>query len=166
MQSPKISTRIPSIGERLSIHRDTSESDRPDPAAGPGQWVGPVAAPRYLVAADTGGTFVDAVIWDLDSGRFRVGKAAATPDDPPRGIVDVVGAAAGPGGGSPDEVLANALLFFNGATVATNAMIERKGAQTGLLITAGFEDTLVIANVAGRTAGLDEAALMDYRRAE
>ena len=124
------------------------------------------AAPRYLVATDTGGTFVDAVVWDLDGGRFRVGKAAATPDDPPRGIVDAIGAAAGPGGDPPDEVLANTLLFFNGSTVTTNAMIERKGARTGLLITAGFEDTLAIANVAGRTAGLDEAALMDYRRAE
>ena len=122
--------------------------------------------PRYLVSTDTGGTFVDAVIWDLDSGRFCVGKAAATPDDPPEGIVASVRAAAELAGLAFDRVLENTLLFFNGTTVTTNAMIERKGARTGLLITAGFEDTLAIANVTGRTVGLGEAALMDYRRAE
>ncbi len=45
-------------------------------------------------------------------------------------------------------------------------MIEHKGSRTGLLITEGFEDTLEIARVIGRTIGLDEVQLLDYRRAE
>ncbi len=121
---------------------------------------------RYLVSTDTGGTFVDAVIWDLNEGLFHVGKAAATVDDPPRGIIASVAAAAELAGLSLEAVLSDTALFFNGTTVTTNAMIERKGAPTGLLITAGFKDTLAIANVMGRTAGLDEAELLDFRNTD
>jgi len=121
---------------------------------------------RYLVSTDTGGTFVDAVIWDLDQRTCCIGKAPTTPEDPPAGIINAVKAAAELAGLSAAEVFAHAELVCNGTTVTTNAMIERKGATTGLLTTAGFEDTLSIANVVGRTIGLDETRLFDYRRAE
>jgi N-methylhydantoinase A len=120
----------------------------------------------YVVATDMGGTFVDAIIWDLAGRASHVGKAPTTPGDPPSGIIDAVAAAAGRAGLALDRVLADATLFVNGTTVTTNAMIERKGSRTGLLITAGFEDTLSIGNVIARTAGLDEAQLLDYRHAE
>ena len=121
---------------------------------------------RYLISTDTGGTFVDAVIWDLDQRTYSIGKAPTTPEDPPRGIIDAVNAAAEFAGLSATHVFAHAELVCNGTTVTTNAMIERKGAVTGLLTTIGFEDTIAIANVVGRTIGLDEAQLFDYRRAE
>jgi len=121
---------------------------------------------RYLVSTDSGGTFVDAVIWDLDQRTYSIGKAPTTPEDPPAGIINAVKAAAELAGLPPAQVFANAELMCNGTTVTTNAMIERKGATTGLLTTAGFEDTISIANVIGRTIGLDETRLFDYRRAE
>lgn len=121
---------------------------------------------QYLISTDTGGTFVDAVVWDVDRRSYHIGKAPTTPDDPPRGIVAAVVSAAEIAGLPPADVLKNAILVCNGTTVTTNAMIERKGAVTGLITTAGFEDTLSIANVMGRTAGLEESQLLDYRTAE
>jgi N-methylhydantoinase A len=120
----------------------------------------------YVVATDMGGTFVDAVIWDLETRASYIGKAPTTPADPPSGIIDSVAAAAERARLPLDRILAESALFVNGTTVTTNAMIERKGSRTGLLITAGFEDTLSIGNVIARTAGLDEAQLLDYRHAE
>jgi N-methylhydantoinase A len=121
---------------------------------------------QYVVSTDMGGTFVDAVLWDLEARTFHIGKAATNPTDPPTGILNAVAAAAERANLALDDVLARAALFVNGTTVTTNAMIERKGARTGLLITAGFEDTLAIGNVISRTAGLEEAQLLDYRHAE
>jgi N-methylhydantoinase A/oxoprolinase/acetone carboxylase beta subunit len=120
----------------------------------------------YIVSTDMGGTFVDAVVWDLGRGRYSIGKAPTTPADPPAGIVSAVAAAAERAELTIDGVLRDTALFVNGTTVTTNAMIERKGVATGLLITAGFEDTIAIGNVIARTAGLDEIQLLDYRNAE
>jgi N-methylhydantoinase A len=120
----------------------------------------------YVVATDMGGTFVDAVIWDLGARTCHIAKAPTTPGTPAAGILAAVAAAAERAGTTLHHVVSQAALFLNGTTVTTNAMIERKGARTGLLITAGFEDTLAIGNVAARTAGLDEAQLLDYRHAE
>ncbi len=53
---------------------------------------------QYLAATDTGGTFVDAVLWDLADSRYFIGKAPSTPHDPPRGIFDAIVAAAIRGG--------------------------------------------------------------------
>lgn len=122
--------------------------------------------PQYVVATDMGGTFVDAVLWDIDARTFHIGKAATNPGDPPTGIMNAVAVAAERANLPLDDVLAQGVLFVNGTTVTTNAMIERKGSRTGLLITAGFEDTLAIGNVISRTAGLEEAELLDYRHAE
>ena len=120
----------------------------------------------YIVSTDNGGTFVDAVIWSKDTGRAWIGKASSTPDDPATGILNAVKAAAEIGGLPFDDVVKDMALFLNGTTVTTNAIIERKGARTGLLITAGFEDTLSIANVIGRTVGLEESELLDYRNTD
>lgn len=120
----------------------------------------------YVVATDMGGTFVDAVLWDIDNRSHFIAKAPTNPTDPASGIISAVAAAAERAGIPLDQVLTNSALFLNGTTVTTNAMIERKGSRTGLLITAGFEDTLSIGNVIARTAGLDEAQLLDYRNAD
>lgn len=122
-------------------------------------------ANQFIVATDTGGTFVDAVIWD-HSGRAFIGKSASTADNPPEGVLNAIEVAARSGGFTLEEVLRSATMLNNGTTVTTNAMIERKGAATGLLTTMGFEDTLAIKRVIGRTIGLDEAQLYDYKNAD
>lgn len=86
-----------------------------------------------IIGVDTGGTFTDFVL--LDNGTVRVYKVPSTPDDPSaailKGIADLV---------SNGDLSA----VVHGSTVATNAVLERKGARTGLVTTAGFRDVLEI----------------------
>lgn len=91
----------------------------------------PTEASRFGV--DTGGTFTDVVMPGGD-GRLRVYKLLSTPADPSEAIGDGVEALLGPGE-RPYEVV-------HGTTVATNALLERRGARVACVITAGFEDVL------------------------
>jgi N-methylhydantoinase A len=89
---------------------------------------------------DIGGTFTDLVIHDPRSGRAVIWKESTTPDDPARGAIEgtrKVLAKAGVGAAEIGRVVHATTLF-------TNALIERKGARTGLLTTAGFRDVLEI----------------------
>lgn len=81
------------------------------------------------VGSDTGGTFTDLV--DADG---NVAKVPSTPDDPGRAVRDGLGLL-----GERPSVLAH------GTTVATNALLERRGAEVGLVTTAGFADVIEIA---------------------
>src|SRR5688572_6890154 len=81
------------------------------------------------IGIDTGGTFTDFVV--LRNGRIEVFKKFSTPREPEAAILD------GLRGLQPPEVI-------HGSTVATNALLERKGARVGLLTTEGFEDVLAI----------------------
>jgi N-methylhydantoinase A/oxoprolinase/acetone carboxylase beta subunit len=85
------------------------------------------------VGVDTGGTFTDLVLLGPDG--MAVHKVRSTPDDPSRAILSGIAAMAG-GSEAADVV--------HGSTVATNAVLERKGARVALLVTAGFEDVLRI----------------------
>ena len=84
-----------------------------------------------ILGVDVGGTFTDFLFWER--GRLRVFKRPSTPDDPARAVLLGLGEM----GATPREVV-------HGSTVATNALLERKGARTALLTTAGFRDALVI----------------------
>jgi N-methylhydantoinase A len=119
----------------------------------------------YVISTDTGGTFVDAVIVD-SNGILAVGKHSSTPKEPARGILGAAAAAARNFDLSLSDALSRCKLFFNGTTVTTNAMIQGIGANTGLLITRGFEDTLLIGRIKARTAGLDEREVTNYQHAE
>ena len=119
----------------------------------------------YIVSTDSGGTFVDAVILDR-AGKLTIGKSPTTPDDPAKGIIAAVGAAAARAGLDLRTVLGQCSMFLNGTTVTTNAMIQRTGAKTGLIMTRGFEDTLIIGRVRSRWVGLDESALADFKNVE
>ena len=91
---------------------------------------------RYRLAVDTGGTFCDLVLFDETTGRLSVRKVPSTPEDPARAIfqgIDAVRSAA-------DEIV----LFLHGTTVGTNALLEGKVAQTGLLVTRGFRGILEV----------------------
>jgi len=96
----------------------------------------------WRVGVDSGGTFTDVALFDEESGSIRVWKVPSTPDDPSRAIAAGVqeGLARAAEGTPPGEVG----YFGHGTTVATNALIQHKGAATGLLTTRGFRDLLEI----------------------
>ena len=83
---------------------------------------------------DIGGTFTDVFAFDGESGRFEIAKVASTPGAQAEGFmagIDASGAAA-----------ASIETIVHGTTVATNAILERKGAKCGLVATRGFRDAL------------------------
>lgn len=86
---------------------------------------------------DIGGTFTDLVSYDGDGGQLAIHKLLSDPQRPERSMLAGLEAIA-PGGLSTLEQVAH------GSTVATNAILERKGARTALLISAGFRDLLFI----------------------
>lgn len=94
-------------------------------------------APQTRVGVDVGGTFTDLVMTD-ESGGIHTRKLPSTPDDFSTGVADGVRQVLG--GRSVDPGVVRDVV--HGSTVATNAILERKGARTGLLTTAGFRDVL------------------------
>ena len=92
------------------------------------------------VGVDIGGTFTDLVVVDEASGAIRVGKVLTTPKDPAHGVEHGVQSLLDEAGVDGGRVRAVA----HGTTLATNALIERKGARTALLTTEGFRDALEI----------------------
>ncbi len=86
---------------------------------------------RYLVGVDVGGTFTDFVAWERDTRVLAVWKNLTTPEDPTRGILTGLARI-----GDPSTV-DNVRL---GTTVATNAVLERKGARVAYVATRGFRD--------------------------
>jgi N-methylhydantoinase A len=103
----------------------------------------PEPDPQWRVGVDIGGTFTDLVVSDL-GGAVRVHKVLSVPEDPSAGVMAALGAAAAARGLGIGRFLAQCTLFVHGSTVATNALLERKGAKVGLLATRGFRDTLEI----------------------
>ncbi len=87
---------------------------------------------QLRVAIDTGGTFTDCV-W-IDHGHLRMLKVFSTPADPSEAIVEALGKIKQQG----------EFVILHGTTVGTNALLERKGARTALVTTAGFEDVIEI----------------------
>ncbi|WBU60871.1 hydantoinase/oxoprolinase family protein [Paracoccus albus] len=94
----------------------------------------------WRIGVDSGGTFTDICLFEEETGRMEIWKSASTPDDPSRGILDVVSEGLQNVGGDLSQVS----FFGHGTTVATNALIELKGAKTALLTTDGFRDLLEI----------------------
>src|SRR5215471_6028780 len=89
---------------------------------------------------DIGGTFTDIVVYKHDSGRQVNRKVLTTPEEPARAVVAAVAAFLGQGHVEPSEIGR----VVHATTLFTNALIERKGARTGLITTEGFADTLEI----------------------
>jgi N-methylhydantoinase A len=90
-------------------------------------------AGRYRIAVDVGGTFSDFVILDENTGEASILKVPSTPHDPSLAVLDGIGRLTARGVASADVAF-----FSHGTTVATNTLLEEKGARTGLLITEGF----------------------------
>ena len=88
------------------------------------------------LAADIGGTFTDLV---LEQGAARwSSKVLTTVDQPERGVLEGIAAIMADAGVSASDVG----VFIHGTTLATNALIERKGAVTAFITTQGFRDVL------------------------
>ncbi|MBW3608993.1 MAG: hydantoinase/oxoprolinase family protein, partial [Actinobacteria bacterium] len=98
-----------------------------------------------LLGVDVGGTFTDAVL--ATGGRLVTAKAPTTPDDQSEGVTAAVEAALDRAGVSAGDVAA----FAHGMTVATNALLEGRGARTVLVATEGFTDIVEL----GRQARAD-----------
>jgi len=97
-----------------------------------------IRKPSLVIGVDTGGTFTDIVYFDAEaSGGGKHGrlKVLSTPHDPAEAVLAAFSRLFG--GRPPD-------LFTYGTTVATNAMLERRGARTVLVTTLGFEDVIEI----------------------
>src|SRR3954452_5833417 len=88
---------------------------------------------RFRVAVDTGGTFSDFVYFDEERRELSIAKLPSTPRNPAHAILGGVQRLLDQGV-TPAEIV----FFLHGTTVGTNAMLEEKGARTGLLITRGF----------------------------
>ncbi|MAF49949.1 MAG: hydantoinase/oxoprolinase family protein [Rhodospirillales bacterium] len=87
-----------------------------------------------VVGVDVGGTFTDVFFLDEEDGSCRVAKVPSTRDDQSRGIRD----------GIAEQMaeLGGVSLIVHGTTVGTNALLERKGAPTGIITTQGFRDLI------------------------
>jgi N-methylhydantoinase A len=91
---------------------------------------------RYRVAVDIGGTFVDAIEFDRETGSVRIAKASTTAARPAEGVIQALTRL-----GTPFESI-DALI--HGTTLGLNAILERKGATTGILTNDGFRDLFEI----------------------
>jgi N-methylhydantoinase A len=100
---------------------------------------------RWRVGVDSGGTFTDICLFDEQDGRVEVWKVPSTPDDSSRaiaqGVEEGLRRVAPEQSGPPAAAVA---YFGHGTTVATNALIQHRGARTGLITTDGFRDLLEI----------------------
>ena len=95
----------------------------------------------WRIGIDVGGTFTDLVAVD-DGGRVVHAKSASTPADQSVGVMDGLGRLAETIGITRDALLGSTERIVHGTTVATNALLERKGAKVGLLTTEGHIDIL------------------------
>ena len=119
---------------------------------------------RYNVAVDIGGTFTDCVVHDIRRNRIVAAKAPTQRLDLGGGVLSSVRTAAERLGVPLAELLGGTERFIHGSTVATNAMIERTGARTAYITTAGHEDTLAIGKIFQKRAGLSEREISHLNR--
>ncbi|HEV2301690.1 MAG TPA: hydantoinase/oxoprolinase family protein [Stellaceae bacterium] len=94
----------------------------------------------WRVGIDSGGTFTDVCLFEEETGRIAVWKLSSTPADPSEAVAAGVVEGLGRVGAQAAEIA----YFGHGTTVATNALIQQRGAPTGLVTTEGFRDLLEI----------------------
>src|SRR5580704_3358128 len=95
----------------------------------------------YRIGVDVGGTFTDLVAVD-DCGKATLAKVTSTPEDPSIGVIDGLGLLAETLRTALAALLAETERVVHGTTVATNALLEHKGARVGLLTTEGHRDVI------------------------
>ncbi len=95
----------------------------------------------YRIGIDIGGTFTDLAAVD-EAGRIVIAKSSSTPHDPSDGLLEGLTVLAGELGIDRATLLAQTERIVHGTTVATNALLERKGASVALLTTEGHRDVI------------------------
>jgi N-methylhydantoinase A len=100
----------------------------------------------YRLAVDVGGTFTDLLLFNEESGEL-LAKTPSTNSDPSIRVLTGIHKIASLAGIDPNQIS----LILQGTTVATNAVLEGKGARAGLITTRGFEQILHVAR--GQTPG-------------
>ncbi|MEQ9061961.1 MAG: hydantoinase/oxoprolinase family protein [Gammaproteobacteria bacterium] len=95
----------------------------------------------WRLAVDIGGTFTDIVALEESTGRLRLAKVPSTPRDPAEGFINGIAQVMRDGNIAASDIAA----VFHGTTVATNAILERKYAPLGLVITRGYREALEVA---------------------
>ncbi|KQM22213.1 hydantoinase/oxoprolinase family protein [Novosphingobium sp. Leaf2] len=105
----------------------------------------------YRLGVDVGGTFTDLLLFKEDTGAFWRHKTPSTPHDSSEGILNGLNAVCEKAGITPADIE----VFLHGTTVATNAVLEGKGARVGLIVTEGYRQVMQIARsfVPGGLAG-------------
>ena len=106
----------------------------------------------YL-GVDIGGTFTDIVHLD-DDGSVVATKVASTPPRFEEGVFAAVAKAAELRNTTPAALLGGCELVLHGTTVATNALVQHRGARVGMITTAGHRDTLPVMRASGKVKGL------------
>ena len=94
-----------------------------------------------VIGVDVGGTFTDIVYCDMSTGDVAIHKVSTTPDDPSRAIIEGVTEICAAAGAAPESID----YLLHGTTTATNAVLEHKGARTGMVTNHGFRDIVHIA---------------------
>lgn len=119
----------------------------PTPPAAPAPEAAPTPAPgangsgAYRLGVDVGGTFTDLLLFDETDGRSWRGKVPSTPADPSQAVLSGVKRVCSEAGVDPSALQ----YFLHGTTVATNAVLENKGAVVGLIVTEGYRQVLQVA---------------------
>ena len=103
----------------------------------------PFLVAPWRIGVDVGGTFTDMVLRDA-TGTVRIFKSPSVPADPTEGVLGVLRLAAQQLDLPLSGLLRDCALFVHGSTVATNTILEKKGAKVGMLTTEGFRDSLEI----------------------
>jgi N-methylhydantoinase A len=130
----------PGSGRGARHGGERSASDEPHAARGGSE---ADDEPAIVVGIDVGGTFTDVFALDERSGRHHVAKVTSTRTAEAVGFLRGVRAAVAPlDPGRADDALARVVAIIHGTTVGTNALLERKGACTGIIATEGFADVL------------------------
>src|SRR5690349_18622796 len=96
----------------------------------------------WRIGVDIGGTFTDLVL--AKPGGIHVAKVPSVPADPAQGVLDALDKAAAGQNLSVPDLLGRCAIFVHGSTIATNTLLEGKGAKVGMLTTEGFRDSLEI----------------------
>ena len=111
---------------------------------------------EYVVGVDIGGTFTDCAVVD-DDGNITIGKALSTPGDFSQGVIAALRDVAKKLEFSTEnDLIRSARLFLHACTIGENTLLVREGANTGLIVTRGFGDTIFIMR-SKITEGLTEA---------
>ena len=105
-----------------------------------------MSKPRFVIGIDVGGTFTDLLAYDEGEGRLLSAKVASMPGAQWQGVLDALE--------SLEIELSTIRVFVHGTTIATNALLEQKGAKTALVTTGGFRDVLEIGKGRRLTGGL------------